>query len=312
MKKIRWLCWCLSGGFPIVLSLPLLATTPTAVPFLEIVPSVRAFSLAGNTALLGGPEAIGANPAGLIAQGRGLGLYTTFHNPIEGSSFAHIALAKGFSFGSVGLTATTLATDTGDFTDPFGASLGGSSSARDTAFALAFAGRLPLKVNWGAALRAVRSDLGGFTSNTSWGGDFGLKSKIGPVTLGLSTVNLGQEIRFISQSSPLPTRVVLDAALPLPRVILAAGVAREIYSENNRVSLGAEVPASTLVFRGGYALDSEDRVSAQAGGTDNLFFGLGAKLGSFTLDYGVGSGAGQDRYLHRFSLSARWGKEARP
>ncbi len=41
---------------------------------------------------------------------------------------------------------------------------------------------------------------------------------------------------------------------------------------------------------------------------DNLYFGLGVALKGLTLDYGVGSGTVEDKYLHRFALSGRWGK----
>ncbi len=300
-RKIGGVVLALLGGAG-----TLRAARPTAVDFLTVFPSVRAYSLAGNAVGLSGADSVGLNPANVGRMEKRWGVYTTFFEPVTGSAYSHLALAfkPGSATPAFSFAATHIKTDSDPQTDSAGNIIGDSLPNQDLAFAVGMAGRALTHWHWGLNLRTVQSELAGVKSNKSWGGDAGLSGEVRKVKVGAYVRNAGTGIQFYSDSDPLPTELSLEARVPYRMFRFAGGFHRNIPKDQNAFSLAAEGAAGPLMFRGGYRFET---AKTGASAEDNFFFGIGGILGAFSLDYGVTQRATQNDYQHRVGISAEWG-----
>lgn len=290
---------------PLLVSWPANASKSTSLDFLRIVPSVRAYGLAGNSQAVTGAESLGLNPAGVGEMAKNWEVYTTFYQPYQDASYSHLALAKRFSNGpSIFAGVTHFTIQSGETTNDQQQVTGGSTLNQDIALCLGMAGKVWESWGWGVNARAARSDLAGYASNWSWGGDVGVRGEVARAKLGAYVKNLGTGIKFISESSPLPTELSVEAGYPIRMVMPVIGYHRDIHLKTNALSLGTEGAFGPFRLRGGYRLESGAPGTTAA---DNFFIGAGGTLGAFTLDYGLSQQNDQNTYLHRIGISAAWG-----
>jgi hypothetical protein len=246
------------------------------------------------------------NPAGIGQMEKSWDVYTTFYHPVEGANYSHLAIVKQFSPRGLAMSAgvTHYTIDGGENRDGQQNILGGNSVNQDLALTLGVAGKAKKSWGWGANFRAARSELAGYKSNWSLGGDLGVLGRVRGIQLGAYAKNMGTGIKFISETDPLPTEVSLEAGVPFKMVLPLVGYHRDIHRKENALSLGAEGAFGPFRVRGGYRFDSSETGSSAA---ENLYFGVGGNLAGFTLDYGLSQQANENDYLHRIGISAAWG-----
>ena len=156
----------------------------------------------------------------------------------------------------------------------------------------------------------LREDLAGTSAGTfaaNLGSMYGLASHPldGDYRLGLSVLNLGPGLKFISDSAPLPRQIKMGAAaMHVKELPLNLTADFTMPNDNsNYISVGSEYWFKEIIaLRLGYT-DSNDLGKG-------LRLGLGLKLREFLFDYAYG-GFGDFGATHRIELSLRWGEKMR-
>ncbi|MEK6544384.1 MAG: hypothetical protein AABZ44_08130, partial [Elusimicrobiota bacterium] len=123
------------------------------------------------------------------------------------------------------------------------------------------------------------------------------------ISLGLSALNLGPGIRYISETTKLPLTFSLGAAwYAIPGLALSADIRRLAYDGRTNLSLGTEymlLPMFTV--RGGYLLSSATSLQQ----ANALGMGFGLKVLGNRVDYAF-TPFGDLGVAHRISLNVRY------
>lgn len=296
-----------------LLQAPALAAGPgtTGVEVLRFASSPRAFSMAeAMTAVPDGPFSLSANPAALAAlKYRELDL--SYNRWVEDIGFQSIAYGHLTRFGTVGVS--LLRRGVGSFQ---GYDAGGLAVEQVTAEDWVFGAGIgrpvyrsgPWNLSLGAGLKGIDSRLErahgrGFAADL--GGLADLELPWAKLSAGLAAQNLGTRLKYDQESTPLPTayRLGLSASRRVygDPFTLSLDLAQSRADPSRlKTAVGFEAGVQGVLFpRMGF------RVPDDLG--NGLFFGMGLKVKSFQVDYGL-SLMGALGPAHRFGLSFKWGQ----
>jgi len=156
----------------------------------------------------------------------------------------------------------------------------------------------------GAALKGIHSTLVEDYTASAVALDLGIlyRTPVQGLSLGLSLLNNGTEMKFIDEGDALPQRTIVGAGYSLypmrsVKVKLGADHIKEREMDGT-TSIGVELGLMNMVMlRGGYYTDSD---------LGSATMGIGVKLGSIQLDYGYGI-MDELGNLQKASLTFRFG-----
>ncbi|MGB9613377.1 MAG: PorV/PorQ family protein, partial [Candidatus Margulisiibacteriota bacterium] len=153
--------------------------------------------------------------------------------------------------------------------------VGATFNTSSSSLSLAFGRKINPNLSWGLCLKSVGEKLEE-TNGSTLAFDFGLHYRVNPfLTLGASALNLGSGIKFISETTALPTSYRLGAAYSgkfLDENFILSGDFLS-YSDGTKLNLGLE-----YLIRNFFAL----RFGSSAG---NLRAGIGILASLFSFDY---------------------------
>lgn len=274
--------------------------------FLNIGTGARPEALGGAyTAMAGDVHALHYNPAGLAGVARPEAAATHARWPL-GASFDFIGYGHPTGLGTFGFSLSRLASGEvqGRGADRRAAA---SYEAVDSAYTLGIgrsAGELLPggRARAGASVKWIERRIG-TASGSGLAADLGVAQELSgrPLTLGASVLNLGQGIRFLDQTDPLPTLAAVGLSWRMAGVAtLSADLRREIASGRAEVAVGTEYSLlQGMAVRAGYT-------TAALGATPlgGLGGGVGLKLGRYRADYAFTPFAFGN--VQRLSLGARF------
>lgn len=277
--------------------------------------SARVVGLAESfAAAAGGASSLGSNPAGAAAAARPE-LESTFTSGVVDDAFGFLGYAHPTR---LGVAAAGLAYyDAGSVELAFpGGAKETRTAQRDMILQAGGAKTLGAGLSAGVLAKFYRFELAQEARASGWAADAGLQwaSPLEGLRLGGAIQNLGQAVRFESESDPLPLTARFGAAWTLSMkpaqraesyytgtrlTLLADGV--KIRDEAAYPSVGGEfcleVGASTeLALRGGWIFNHA---------SDGAAFGLGLREGRFAVDYALAA-KGILGSIHHVSLAVRF------
>lgn len=311
----------LTSGAIVLGSVP--SSAITGASFLSIDPSPRSFALGMTNAISSlGVEAIGSNPANLLATSSRYSFFTSYASMLDSSMYESVAMswrgqAPVFGPASFGVSYTRLDSGSIAGADASGNPGGSSFSASDQALTLGGATEIWNGLTAGVDIKAIHSAIAGFNSNIVPALDAGVGYRVGargPFALAASVTNVGGRIKFLSQSDPIPNTFNLAAAAPVGPVAFVLQATRLIADQQSRLGLGVEYGIGPVAFRVGYLLQSEaGNLALQDSSTfskiaqGGLSGGVGVRVSFLSFDYGVSQQAVDYGVTHRVALTARWG-----
>ncbi len=245
------------------------------------------------------------NAGGLgFAEGTQLsGMYLSYLESIHYQfiSFSHQLNAHN----GIGFAVQNLSSGDIGATDQTGASIG-TFDVRYSAYSLAYGHSFNDKLSLGATGKMIQARLSD-VSASAYAADLGAIYKANSkLTLGLSAVNLGSKLKFISEGDDLPMAVRAGATYEMfPSVkVSMEGAYRK--TGLGSMHMGVEwSPITVISLRGGYRTDTLKELSALAG----MSVGLGLHVMGQEFDYAwvpLGD-LGNTQY---FSLVLRFGGAA--
>jgi len=286
--------------------------------FLKIGVGARPIAMGSAfTAIADDINAIAWNPAGLASLKRAE--FGAMHAQMYANTrYDFLGFAYPTALGTWALGANFLSQGSLDGRDANGRK-SGSFDASDTAISAAYAHRFTLSTKFGATIKYIKSNIADSAATAfaiDLGGMYDLKRMTGrPMTLGFSIQNLGQGMRFLDESNPLPLTFAAGLGYRLPvGLILAMDIKHRPYAKTTEVNIGTEYAIlSALTLRMGYAsssvpfgLSSGKKSGLSAlGGIAGLGAGLGFKVGDYTLDYSF-TPFGELGDVQRISLGSKF------
>ncbi len=265
--------------------------------FLQLSPGARPAGMGGAfTAIADDATAGSWNPGGLGRLGSPAVMAMTDLAPF-GAGVSYLAGAVPAGPGAVGVSVAALTAGGIDGRDDDGRRMSADAIlevAGSGAYGMAL-GRVAGRPVWAGVTVEVHRDLDG---GMAFGGGAGAVMALGDaVTAGLAVAHLGPP----TDGFALPATVRGGLALATSsRWILALDAAMPITSRVTRVGLGGEYWLDPrLALRAGFRRALADQ---GFGGLEGLGAGLGARLGSFGLDYALES-AGDPGWSHRISIA---------
>jgi len=159
----------------------------------------------------------------------------------------------------------------------------------------------------GMVLREALADESANTFAANLGALYGLGSHLwgADYRFGLSVLNLGPGLKYVSDRDPLPRKIKLGASvMHLKELPLNLTADFTMPNDNSDyISLGGEYWFRDIIaLRLGYAGSNDTG--------KGLRLGMGLKLREFLFDYAYGS-FGDFGATHRIELSMKWGEKAR-
>ncbi len=300
----------------------LCAAQTTGGSFLNVTPSARSYSLGlSNVVSSLGAQAIGANPANLGLMRRRFEAFSSYATLMDGSQYQHLAAAFAPSslagVDALGLSVTRLQTGGIQGADALGNKTGDSLGASDMAVTFTGAVRPAANVHVGVSVKAIQSELAGYKSNMALAGDLGATYTLAmfrnPISIGASLNNVGQGIRFLNQTDPLPSSLSAGVALPFGPAMAVLSVNREIAGRRTTVGTGLEFGLGPVLFRAGLLAQNDAgnlALKDQTGAAkmlNGLSGGLGLRLSAVTFDYAISQQAVEFGPTQRISFSLMWG-----
>lgn len=130
--------------------------------------------------------------------------------------------------------------------------------------------------NYGISIKYLDSRLAERYKANSIGVDLGTQHKVRRINISVSLQNLGQGLKYISQTSPLPTLIRLGIVYNIMPNFIILGEAKKIFKEKLISSLASEyVLFNIIALRGGYKFGYAAK---------NISLGIGIILPNFNLD----------------------------
>lgn len=286
--------------------------------FLDISPSARSSALGGADVVASlGAESLGANPANLGLMTGRYQVFSTYMGSPGESRYMHAAAAFALK-GSVvpldgfGVSVTRLDIGGLETADASGRRTGSSFGSGDLAVGVGASGTVSPALRVGVTLKALRSTIAGYSSNVALAGDLGARYRAPRFALVASVNNLGQGVRFISQTDSLPTSLNLGAEVPLGPVVGVVTARRPLQGAGVEVGAGAGLSLGAASFSAGY-LKQAGAGSAPGGGSPlaGLFAGVGIETGGVRFDYAFSPSGADLGQSHKMSMSVGWGGPAR-
>jgi hypothetical protein len=272
--------------------------------FLELPVNARAIAMgSAYAAIADDASALTYNPAALsqVSEGSVVLMHAMY---LQNMSYDYAAIATAHDGWTFGAQAQMMNYGSFSEVDNTGASTGGTFSPSDIAFGFGFSRNIgPLSIGGGA--KYISSKI--YDSATTYAFDAGLLLRLGGgLRLGLSALDMGSGMTYISQQDPLPTtlhaglgyvgeHIVLTAEAVAPRdgdmYFAGGGEYRTFLTETIGVAL-----------RAGY----NGQTSASGlGGNTGLNAGGGISFGNLGVDYAWSPFADLGT-AHRFSIDYSW------
>lgn len=321
MKNLRRTSWQIAKGkwqmlglclLPFAMSLAVASGPGTTTgELLKIPVGARAIGMGeAYTAAADDTAALAWNPAGMsfAQQKQATFMHSTLIESVHYEHMAFIAPGDNYSYGaSLGYLGF------GDIAGYGDAAVGGTPEplGNQSAYSYILSGgasgfvydRLALGIT-GAVLREslAGTSAGTFAANLGalygaashpWGGDY---------RFGLSALNLGPGLKYVSESAPLPRKIKMGAsAMHVKELPLNFTADFTIPNDNDKyIAMGGEYWfRDLLALRLGY-VGSNDQGKG-------LRVGMGLKLREFLFDYAYGA-FGDFGATHRIELSLKWGE----
>ena len=317
----------LCGVFSVtLLSAARLYGQTSGAALLSVDPSPRSYALGSVDAIASsGAQAVGQNPANLGLMREKYEVFTSYQTLLNGAQYGHVALAlkrPGFlpaMIDGLGLAVTHLGSTGLTGTDANANLTGAAFSANDTALTLGASASIAPNLDFGLDVKGVQSQIGSYSSNWALAADLGLTWTLShddrPLTLAVSADNIGQGLKFISQTDPLPSALKVAAAVPFGGSAMAmAQVENLIYDHATQAGLGFEYGIGPASLRAGYsyafnaptnlALGDQSGPMKILGG---LSGGVGLRVGAFRFDYAMSQQAVDYGTTQRLSMTIAWG-----
>lgn len=314
-----WRPWVLllAAGFLLTPSHLLVAGINSGAAFLKIGTGARPAALgSAYTAVADDVDALYYNPGGLARlKRRDLG--ATHAQWLLDTKFDFVGYAHPTSLGTFGLGVTRLTAGRFEGRGADRQAVGGFT-ASDTAYTVGYSRVLSAPVfgngstSLGGNLKLLQSTLGAYSASAV-AFDLGAQHRFAhrPISLGVSVLNMGQGMRFLDQTDPLPLTLAAGAAYRFGGALqLALDVRREVYDARTEVGIGTEYAfLPSLSLRAGYA--SGSAISSNGGGGPAAVLGgMGAGIGIHMRDYRADytfAPFGELGNVQRISLGARFG-----
>lgn len=310
------------AALTLILGLGLAGAQPSGASFLTVDPSPRSHALGGaNPVSSLGAQGIHSNPAMAGRMDRKYEFFSAYSSMMEGVQYGHGAFAinrsllKKGRIEGLGFSFTNLRVGGLEGRDATGNKNGNNFGAQDTAYGMSVSYRLAESLRFGVTGKMVQSEIAGFSSNRSFGADFGLRYQVReskrPIALGVSLLNFGQGLTFINQGDPLPMSLNMGASVGMGSVTGLAGISRRMNEGTVRMSFGFEVGMGPMSLRASYRTDggaSAAKGKAMGNMAENFTTGMGFKFGAFRMDYAVSQPASELGMSHRVGLTLEWGK----
>jgi len=291
------------------------ATGSTGAVSLRRPVSARVVGLAETfAAAAGGASSMGSNPAGMAGADRPE-LESTFTSGVVDDAFGFIGYAHPTRLGVA--AAGVAYYDAGDIelTFPNG-SKETRTAQRDMVFQAGWARALGAGLSAGALAKFYRFELAQEARASGWAADAGLQwaTPLPGLRLGAALQNLGQPVKFESESDPLPVTTRFGAAWTLSASPAArtdeyySGTRLSFLVDGIKVQDEAAYPtaggefclgvgdATELALRGGWIFNHA---------SDGASFGAGVREGRFTVDYALAA-KGVLGNVHHVSLAVRF------
>ncbi len=287
-----------------------------AYDFLRVDPGARASALGGAfDTYTDDPNALFYNPATLSTAtsqklSAGFGKYLL---DINFGTLAYMQKYKDIGWFGVGVRYFNYGKF--DYTDENGNLTGGSYSANDLMFSVAYSNLIYDRINYGITLKYIYSNIAQYKS-TALAMDIGflylIPSQSAAISFGIN--NLGQQLKSYidtKEKLPLDVRFGFSKALEHTPVKVSVSFARLNESQAKLIqhlkafSIGGEFSFGPAVMaRLGY--DNETRQDSELGttlGLSGFSTGLGLRFngGRYALDYSFNS-VGKIGSTHRFNL----------
>lgn len=177
----------------------------------------------------------------------------------------------------------------------------GNFTASDRAITLSYGVELNDFFAFGVNLKLFQQKIDHLSAN-GFAFDFGLlhNTLIDNLTLGVNLQNIGPEVNFIKEKTPLPTKFIISAAYKLNNIILAADLNLPQKDELSW-NIGTEYLVGNI-FQPRIGLTSRKDLSTAPG----VSFGFGLKYRSYGLDYAF-MPFGELGDTHRITMNFRFG-----
>lgn len=254
------------------------------------------------TAAVDDVNALYYNPAGLSRVTR-RELGATHTQWLQETKFDFLGFAQPTTFGTLGLGLSRLAS--GSFDGRGGdREASGNFEASDTAYTLGLSRTITHASSLGVNVKYLESRIGAYSASAV-AFDLGATHKLSQtVSLGASVLNLGQGMRFLDQTDPLPLTVAVGGAVKLiSSMNLALDIAQDVHNRKTDVRVGTEYAVlGSLSFRTGYVASAASRSGNPLG---NFGAGFGLKLGRYQTEYAF-SPFGELGNVQRISLGMKF------
>ena len=272
--------------------------TRAGFDFLRSSMGARTAAMGGAcAALIGDLHAWTYNPASLAGARPMEAAFTFFDQPLDINT-GFLAFQKSFS--RLGwFAASVLYTNYGTFrrTDIIGDDLG-SFTPGDFAVSIGYANRFASGLQYGGTIKFLYSKIDQFSAS-AMAVDLGVIYRIESqdANIGFSVLNLGRSIdAYIEEHEKLPLSFRLGAAKALAHLplLLNVSIIKYAYDESRLLwglywALGGEFTITDkFLLRWGYhSKGGEQKAGADGDRFAGLSLGLGVRIGSTRLDYGL-------------------------
>jgi hypothetical protein len=266
---------------------------------------------------------LGRNPANIGLMARRREVFTAYQFLIDGAQYSHTALAFSphlEAIDGLGLALTHMAIGGIPGADANAHFTGNSFSAADTAITVGASSLVLSNLRLGLDVKGVQSKIGSYSSQWTLAADFGLSLSVAgsderPIVVAMSADNVGQPIRFLSQSDPLPMAFKLGIAAPFARrPTLFAQVKNQVYDQVTTAAAGMEYAFGFAYFRAGYSyvLGTPANLAQERQSTIRKIFGgfsagVGIQWRACKLDYAFSTQAVDYGATQRLSVTLAWG-----
>lgn len=300
--------------FALIAFIPALASPAwsqnSGAAFLRIDTGARPAALGGAyTAIADDVHALHYNPAGLSTIGRReVGL--SHAQWLLGSRFDFLGYAHPTWLGTLGIGLTRLAAGELEGRD-YSRRGSGSFGAAHSAYAVGLGHNVHTPIGsgrLGASVKLLESRIGSDTASSlavDLGAAYQLPGR--PFSFGLSVLNLGQGMRFIEQTDPLPLTISLGAAYRAAGVFrISVDLRRDIHDQTTDAGIGTEyaiLPAFSV--RLGYGSHLARVGTGPSPAFSGLGGGIGLSMSRYQADYTF-MPFGNLGNVQRISLGARF------
>jgi len=247
-------------------------------------------------------DAMDANPASLAGLA-GTHISFQYQRGLSDDAFGSIHLGRSMGGLTLGLSAGAF--DAGDAVIFDGISERSVKAQKDWMASLSGAGRLGRSA-MGVSVKYLSSDIAETAFASAIAADLGIQVSMGRFSLGAAAQNIGEELKYVERSHPLPRLARAGGAYHWGNTLRGAGLyadARYRFEESDVVpAAGVELLRAPLALRVGYQFSAR---------VDTLTAGAGVQFGRLRLDYAFGMASEFDD-RHRVSFSAAFGGEERP